>query len=144
MRRKLIYSVYAVFVLVIAASIPAGAAVPITVQNYSLELPGNGKIIGWDMVDGAHYESGAGGGPAEVPGWESDGAIADSGVETGYTPTNGTYTGFIKGNDPNVYNLTNFPIGQGDVFELAGRARILDIPSIMIITVREPQWLLIM
>ena len=97
MRRKLIYSVYAVFVLVIAASIPAGAAVPITVQNYSFELPGTGKIIGWDMADGAHYEGGAGGGPAEVPGWESDGkSINDSGVETGYTPTNGTYTGFMK------------------------------------------------
>jgi hypothetical protein len=40
------------------------------VENYSFELPGDGKIKGWDMEDGAYYTNDAGDnlGPAEVPG----------------------------------------------------------------------------
>jgi hypothetical protein len=108
------------FLLVIGLSTGAALGVPtsITVVNYSFELPGTWKIIGWDMADGAHYEGAHGGGPAEVPGWESDGLANDSGVEPNWGPTDGLYTGFMKATDPNVYNLTDFLIGRGDVFEL--------------------------
>jgi hypothetical protein len=134
MCRKSIYVVCAVLVLIVATAIPGCATVPITcaavpikVENFSFELPGNGKIIGWDQNDGAHYASD----PcshAEVPGWESDGTVTDSGVETGYTPTDGEWTGFLMGTnegsgDPSVYNLTDHLIQAGDVFELKVDAR---------------------
>ena len=55
----------------------------IFIENHSFEEPNIGKIIGWDEEDGgAHvtddnqYIE-----PAEVPGWESDGTVSDSGVE---------------------------------------------------------------
>jgi hypothetical protein len=118
MYRKLNYSIYFLVVLILAAGVPAAAVVPIEVENFSFEDPNIDKIIGWDMEDGAHYESYEGGAPAEVPGWESDGAIKDSGVETGWDPTDGLWTGFIMAGDPSAYNLTNFPIQPGDVFEL--------------------------
>jgi hypothetical protein len=120
MCRKSIYLVCGVAVLVMAAGIPAGAAVSIEVENFSFEEPNVVKTSGWDMEDGALYY---GGGPAEVPGWECDGPAPDSGVESinsspPATTTDGIWAGWAKAADPNVYNLTDFLIGQGDVFEL--------------------------
>jgi len=120
MYRKLMYSVYVVLVLVLAAGVPARAAVNIPVVNYSFEEPNVVKTSGWDMEDGALYY---GGGPAEVPGWECDGPAPDSGVESIYssppaTTTDGLWAGWAKTADPPTYNLTNFLIGSGDVFEL--------------------------
>jgi regulation of enolase protein 1 (concanavalin A-like superfamily) len=120
MCRKFIYSVYVVLVLVLAAGVPARADVNIPVVNYSFEEPNVVKTSGWDMEDGALYY---GGGPAEVPGWECDGPAPDSGVESIYssppaTTTDGLWAGWAKTADPPTYNLTNFLIGSGDVFEL--------------------------
>jgi len=120
MCRKLIYLVCGVVVLIMAGGVPARADVNIPVVNYSFEEPNVVKTSGWDMEDGALYY---GGGPAEVPGWECDGPAPDSGVESinsspPATTTDGVWAGWAKAADPNVYNLTDFLIGQGDVFEL--------------------------
>ncbi len=83
-------------------------AEPIEVENFSFELPNAGKQTGFD----------------NVPGWSTDGAVADSGVETGYTPTDGDWTAFLDSADPSVWQLTDYTILQGDVFELKVDARI--------------------
>jgi len=112
-----------VLLLAICTAVSFGA-LPIEVENYSFEDPNIDKIVGWDREDGAHYESFNGAGPADVPGWESDGEISDSGVESGYTTgADGDWTGFIMAQDPPVYNLTDFIIGSGDAFELQVYAR---------------------
>jgi hypothetical protein len=89
----------------------------ITVVNPSFELPGTVKIKGWNG-------EGIGGTPAvDIPGWSSDIAVQDSGVETGYTPTDGLWTAFLMGADPSVWQSTGFVIGAQDTFELAVDAR---------------------
>lgn len=35
----------------------------------------------------------------DIPGWSSDTAAFDSGVETGWTPTDGNYTAFLMSGD---------------------------------------------
>jgi hypothetical protein len=87
------------------------------VENFSFELPGDGKIIGWDIDDGAYYESG--GAPADIPGWSGDGAITGSGVESDWPgATDGVWAGFLWNGDSSVYNLTNTVIAAGDTFLL--------------------------
>jgi regulation of enolase protein 1 (concanavalin A-like superfamily) len=119
MCKKSIYLVYTALALILAVGTPAGAAVSIEVENFSFELPGVIKQHCWD---GERPEGGA---IRDVPGWTDGPATSnDSGVETGYTTAaEGSWTGFMMSNDPNVYNLTNFLIGSGDVFELAVNAR---------------------
>ncbi|MFH1196622.1 MAG: T9SS type A sorting domain-containing protein [bacterium] len=93
----------------------------IDVDNYSFELPDVGKIKGWDGVcSNAAYT-----GPFDdIPGWESDDYAYDSGVELGYTPTDGLYTAFMMGNDAPVYQITNYTIQATDAIELLIDARI--------------------
>jgi hypothetical protein len=83
-------------------------AVPIEVENFSFELPNAGKQTGF----------------MNVPGWSTDGAVSDSGVETGYTPTDGDWSAFLMSGDPSVWQLTDHTIVPGDVFELKVDARI--------------------
>jgi hypothetical protein len=49
--------------------------------------------------------------------------VVDSGVETGWTPTDGLWTAFLKGADPSVWQSTGFVIEANDVFELSVDAR---------------------
>ena len=58
-----------------------GAALPI--ENFSLEAPGAVKQTDWE----------------DVPGWNSDSVAQDSGVETGWGATDGTWTGFLWASD---------------------------------------------
>jgi hypothetical protein len=91
-------------------------------ENASFELPGDGKIKGWDMEDGAYYADTSE--PAEVPGWESDGTVADSGVESDWPgSTDGAWTGFLMGGDPSIYQTTDHVIAAGDEFLLMVDAR---------------------
>ena len=82
--------------------------VVVDVENSSFELPGTDKQTGFD----------------NVPGWNTDGPCADSGVETGYTPTDGDWTAYLMSGDPSVWQLTEHIITQGDVLELKVDARI--------------------
>ena len=92
-------------------------AIAVPLVNASFELPGTVKIKGWNG-------EGIGGTPAvDIPGWASDTAVADSGVETGYTPTDGAWTAFLMGADPSVWQSTGFVIFDDDTFELRVDAR---------------------
>jgi hypothetical protein len=100
----------------LAGATPTGGGA-ITIENFSFELPGTVKIKGWNG-------EGVGGTPAvDIPGWSSDTAAFDSGVETGYTPTNGLWTAFLRAGDPAVWQLTDHTIAAGEVFELKVDAR---------------------
>ncbi len=72
------------------------------VENFSFEDPGDGKHSNWE----------------DVPGWSSDFAAADSGVEEGFGATDGTYTGFIMSGDPSVHQLTDTIIEAGEEYTL--------------------------
>jgi len=90
----------------------------IAVENFSFELPGTEKIKGWNG-------EGVAGTPAvDIPGWSSDAVVADSGVETGYSPTDGDWTAFLMSGDPSVWQLTDYTISEGDILELKVDARI--------------------
>ena len=80
----------------------------VDVENFSFELPGTEKQLGFDSV----------------PGWNTDGPCDDSGVETGYTPTDGDWTAYLMSDDPSVWQLTDHTITEGDVLELKVDARI--------------------
>jgi len=87
---------------------PAEEPVSVMVENFSFELPGTEKQLGFD----------------NVPGWNTDGPCADSGVETGYTPTDGDWTAYLMSGDPSVWQLTGRTVAEGDVLELKVDARI--------------------
>ena len=103
-----------------------GMAAEVYIVNYSFEEPGTFKTHGWDEEDGAHFvdEEGNDIGPAEVPGWESDGTVDDSGVsyegEGEQVPyvEDGDWYGFLMGGDPTTYQLTDHVILSSDVFTL--------------------------
>ncbi len=80
----------------------------IDVENASFELPGTEKQKNWEAV----------------PGWSSDTVAVDSGVETGWGPTDGLWTGFLKAGDPSVWQLTHHVVGAEEVYELKIDARI--------------------
>ena len=107
-----------VLFLVLVVGLFAGAAwaIPITVENYSFELPNAGKQWCWD---------GEKAGSTDVPGWSSDTTPVDSGVESGYwaSGADGLWTGFLMGDDPSVYNLTDHIIAAGQIFTLTIDAR---------------------
>jgi hypothetical protein len=92
-----------------AFAIPENTDIPITVVNYSFEQPGTVKIKGWN---------GDGTPAVDIPGWASTGLATDSGVEAGWGPTQGLWTGFIMGSDPSVWNLTNHIIASGEIFDM--------------------------
>jgi len=81
---------------------------PVAVENFSFEQPGTEKQTGFD----------------DVPGWNTDGPCADSGVETGYTPTDGDWTAYLMSGDPSVWQLTDHTMTKWDVLELKVDARI--------------------
>ena len=103
MRRKVLF-----LVLVVGLFAGAAWAVPITVENFSFELPGTDKQSNWE----------------NVPGWSSDTVAADSGVESAWPgSTEGVWSGFLMGSDPSAYNLTNHIIAAGETFTLEVDAR---------------------
>jgi len=81
---------------------------PVAVENFSFELPGTEKQAGFD----------------NVPGWNTDAPPVDSGVETGFTPTDGDWTAYLMSGDPSAWQLTDHTIAEGDVFEMKVDARI--------------------
>ncbi|MBP8305327.1 MAG: discoidin domain-containing protein, partial [Phycisphaerae bacterium] len=100
--------VWAVGVLALGGAV-AEAVTPVEVVNWSFELPGTVKLRCWDGEDA---------GAPDVPGWKSDTNPSDSGVETGYTPTDGLWTAFLMNGDPSVWQVTDHVITAGDVYEL--------------------------
>jgi hypothetical protein len=105
---------YTVVLLAIVMSFTCSVrAFDLPLENPGFELPGDGKIKGWDLEDAAYYTNADGDnlGPAEVPGWESDGIIEDSGVESAWlSPTGELWRGFLYNQDGSVYNFCDFTI----------------------------------
>jgi hypothetical protein len=86
-------------------------AANITVDNFSFELPGTGKIVGWNGESGT-----------DIPGWASDYSAVDSGVESDWPGhTEGLWTAFLYNldctNGP-IWNLTAHTIAAGEEFLL--------------------------
>ena len=92
----------------------------IEVPNYSFELPDSSKVKGWDGVCAdptwTHL--------VDIPGWTCDEPPNDSGVELGWAPTDGVYTGFMEALDSAVYNITDYTIATDDVIRLRVDGRI--------------------
>lgn len=111
---------YTVILLAIVLSFTCSVrAYDLPLENPGFELPGDGKIKGWDMEDGAYYSEITDNPPAEVPGWESDGTIIDSGVESAYlSPTSELWRGFLYNQDPSVYNFCSTNIAAGQEYTL--------------------------
>jgi len=90
----------------------------VDVENFSFELPGTDKQTGF----------------GNVTGWNTDGPSANSGVETGYTPTDGDWTAYLMSGDPSVWQLTDHTIAEDDVLELKVDARITWAATTLLIT----------
>jgi len=98
--------------------------------NKDFELPGDGKITGFDMDDGAYYNETFL--PAEIPGWESDGFIINSGVETpwitspggtwGWDPPGDTtwagWSAYLMNGDPGIYQTSSRKMNEGETYFL--------------------------
>jgi len=99
MNKQLLLAVVALLAVAVAAS-----AAPVVVENWSFELPGEGKP-GFDLI----------------PGWTGEGS-GGGGAETGWGPTDGAYTGFCGGN-MKVYQLTSHTIQANAEYTLTLDAR---------------------
>ncbi len=98
---------------VLIASVSALQAQVIFVNNFSFEQPGTAKITGWNGESGV-----------DVPGWASDTAATDSGVESDWPGhTDGLWTGFLYNYDASIWNLTSHQIMAGETFTLLVDAR---------------------
>ena len=108
------------FVVVLFASANSQAAyVKVPVPNYSFELPGTIKQQCWD---------GEKPGSTDIPGWSSDIAPINSGVEIGPGSTKGNWVAFLMGSeqgngDSSIWNLLPYAIKAGDEFVLSVDAR---------------------
>ncbi len=94
---------------------------PIPVENWSFEEPGTEKIKGWD---GDCSDPAWTGSLEDIPGWTCDYPAFDSGVETGWTPTEGLWTAFVATGDSMVYQLPGYVVQEGDIIELDVDSRI--------------------
>ena len=83
----------------------------IQIVNPSFELPGIGKIKGWDGVCADPAWTGL---VYDIPGWSSDVPAFDSGVEQFGVATDGLWSAFLKGSDTSVYQITGYKILAGD------------------------------
>jgi hypothetical protein len=111
MCRRLVYFSYVLLFLVLATGVPASARVPIEVENYSFEIPDDNRKHDIDV-----------GTPGVVTGWARVDPTTSAGRELGWTPTTGTYTGFM-GKDAVIFNLTDFLLMEGDQFQMIYDAR---------------------
>jgi beta-galactosidase len=107
-----------VCLLTLMTAISQAASIP--VENYSFEQPGLQKIKGWD---GQCADPGWGGLAYDIPGWKSDSPAWDSGVETGYGPTDGDWSAFLMASDPAVWQLTGQAILAGTTYRMKVDAR---------------------
>ncbi len=85
----------------------------IAVVNASFEEPGTVKQNCWDGGTNAK------GTFVDVPGWSSDTMANDSGVEQGWNPTDGVWTGFLMGTDPSVFNTTTYEMKDTENYLLS-------------------------
>jgi hypothetical protein len=100
----------------------------IEVINFSFEEPYVGKIKGWDSGCADPAWTGA---TDDIPGWVSADTAWDSGVETGYGPTDGDYTAFLMAQDTSVYQITDHLIQSSDQITLLVDAHITYLGNLL-------------
>jgi hypothetical protein len=77
--------------------------------NPSFELPGT--------IKQKNFEN--------VVGWTSaEGDVTDSGVETGWSATDGEWTAFLRSSDPSIFQVTHYNIAADDIIQLSVDSRI--------------------
>lgn len=115
---KLISFVCLVLLLGLISPVWAAYVTP-AVENFSFELPGDGKHNAWDE------ETNGKGSFMDVPDWESDIGAQDSGVESAWPgATEGVYSGFMmNAPDGPVWNIVSYRVVSGDQFLLAVDSR---------------------
>jgi hypothetical protein len=101
-----------VAVLLVTSAFVVATEIPLV--NPSFEEPGLIKIKSWN-ADGDVA--------IDIPGWASDTPCADSGVEQGWTPTDGEWTAFAMSGDPSFWQLSDFTITGGEIVTLTIDAR---------------------
>ena len=106
MCRRINVLFYSILALMMVISAPAVAAVSIDVENYSFEIPEDGRKHDIDV-----------GTPGVVTGWARVDPTTSAGREFGWTPTDGTATAFM-GKNAVIYNLTDFLMMEGDEYQL--------------------------
>jgi hypothetical protein len=106
MCRRINVLFYSILSLMMVISFPAFAAVSINVENYSFEIPEDGRKHDIDV-----------GTPGVVTGWARVDPTTSAGREFGWTPTDGTATAFM-GKNAVIYNLTDFLMMEGDEYQL--------------------------
>ena len=92
----------------------------INIINQSFELPGMGKIKGWD---GKCADPNWTGLVYDIPGWSSDSLSFDSGEETGQGASDGIWSAFLFGKDAPVYQTTDYSIQTNDKIALTVSAK---------------------
>ena len=92
----------------------------IEVANYSFEQPDSGKIGGFNGPgSGTKLQTSQ----AEIPGWATDTAVYDSGIEMS-GPQDGQYAAYMMGSDTGIWNTTNYKIQTGDIITLRVMGRV--------------------
>lgn len=94
--------------LFLLGTVVSFAQTPIFVENFSFEEPGTEKQLNFE----------------NVPGWYTDSLVVDCGVETGWTPTDGEWTAFLRSYNTFLWQLTDHTIAAGDEIDLLVDARI--------------------
>ena len=82
--------------------------VAIDVENGSFELPGSDKKTDFN----------------DVPGWSTDTAVVDSGIDVIDTATEGTWGVWLMSGDPSLWQMTDHVVAAGDAIELKVDARL--------------------
>jgi hypothetical protein len=78
------------------------------VWNPSFELPGTTKQTNFE----------------DVVGWTSaEGEVTDSGIEEGFGATDGTWTAFLMGSNPGIYQIAHLEIAADDIIQLSVDAK---------------------
>lgn len=95
----------------ITMNVAVGVSVfePIALENADFSLPGTGRVVNW----------------ADVPGWSSDAATVDSGVEEGgwWMPADDNdYAGVIFTGDTTPFKLTDHFIAAEEEFKINMKA----------------------
>ncbi len=113
-------SLLTVALLLTLAGASLGTPLPIPIANFSFEQPGTGKTS-----------------MNNVPGWHCDGPETPlAGVEMGYEPTDGLWSAYVEGGaGTTIWQLTDYVIGEGDIFELKVDARITWAAATMEMTI---------
>jgi hypothetical protein len=125
-RCRLLLSISIVALLLMSVNAMAVDYPVVPVVNGGFEQPATGKVKGWD---GACADPAWAGSIADVPGWRSDFAAFDSGVEGMPKPPPhpvcagaGDYYGVIMSDntpwggqrDPSIWQVLDYTIGEGD------------------------------